>query len=68
MAREQPHYQVQLPCSSKLSGLLVNGLSEEAYELITRARTEAHQLMGPSAGDRARLLQKLSQLWAADRR
>lgn len=43
----------------------VSSLSEEARALVTLARSRADQLVGPTARDRARLLRRLSLLWAA---
>lgn len=53
------------PCIEMSSGP-VGGLSEEALDLIARARRQVKQVIGPSCHDRARVLRKLVQLWAAE--
>jgi hypothetical protein len=65
MGRQQQDYHVHNPCI-EISRGPVHGLSEEALDLIAHARSQAKQVIGPSCHDRARVLRKLLQLWAAE--
>lgn len=65
MGRQQQDYHVHNPCIEMSSGP-VGGLSEEALDLIARARGQVKPVIGPSCQDRARVLRKLLQLWAAE--
>jgi len=65
MGRQQQDYHVHNPCSIELSSGPVDGLSEDALDLIAHVRRQANQLVGPDCHDRARVLRKLLQLWAA---
>gem|GEM_PF-6904122 len=67
MGRQQQDYHVHNPCSIETSIGPVGGLSEDALDLIAHARRQAGELIGPGCHDRARVLRKLLQLWAAIR-